>query len=229
MVSTHPSQRELARTVYVRAALAVPVIWAVLFIPAGTLAYWQAWLYMAILLIPMCFVFRYLLKYDPQLLERRMQTREREVAQRRIVKLSYLYFLVAFMLPGFDKRWGWSAVPPLVVIAADLVVLLGYGLFILVLRENQYASRTIQVEKEQPVISSGPYSLVRHPMYLGVILMYLASPLALGSYWAVLPALLIVPILVARILNEEQVLERDLKGYQEYQLVTKYRVFPGVW
>ena len=225
-VSTPPG---LARTVYTRALLAVPALWAILFVPAGTLAYWEAWLYLAILLIPMFFVFRYLLKNDPQLLERRMQMREREVAQRRIISLSYLYFLVAFTLPGFDRRWGWSDVPPLVVIAADLLVMLGYGMFVLVLRENQYAARTIQVEQGQRVISSGPYALVRHPMYLGVVLMYLASPLALGSYWALLPALLIVPILVARIINEEKVLERDLAGYPEYKQSTRYRLLPGVW
>ena len=225
-VSTPPG---LARTVYTRALLAVPALWAILFVPAGTLAYWEAWLYLAILLLPMFFVFRYLLKHDPQLLERRMQMREREVAQRRIITLSYLYFLVAFTLPGFDRRWGWSDVPPLVVIAADLVVMLGYGMFVLVLRENQYAARTIQVEQGQRVISSGPYALVRHPMYLGVTLMYLASPLALGSYWALLPALLIVPILVARIINEEKVLERDLDGYREYKQITRYRLLPGVW
>jgi len=225
-VSTPPG---LARTVYTRALLAVPALWAILFVPAGTLAYWEAWLYLAILLIPMFFVFRYLLKHDPQLLERRMQMREREVAQRRIITLSYLYFLVAFTLPGFDRRWGWSDVPPLVVIAADLLVMLGYGMFVLVLRENQYAARTIQVEQGQRVISSGPYALVRHPMYLGVTLMYLASPLALGSYWALLPALLIVPILVARIINEEKVLERDLAGYREYKQITRYRLLPGVW
>ena len=225
-VSTPPG---LARTVYTRALLAVPALWAILFVPAGTLAYWEAWLYLAILLIPMFFVFRYLLKHDPQLLERRMQMREREVAQRRIITLSYLYFLVAFTLPGFDRRWGWSDVPPLVVIAADLLVMLGYGMFVLVLRENQYAARTIQVEQGQRVISSGPYALVRHPMYLGVTLMCLASPLALGSYWALLPALLIVPILVARIINEEKVLERDLAGYREYKQITRYRLLPGVW
>jgi protein-S-isoprenylcysteine O-methyltransferase Ste14 len=229
MASTPSSQHALARKVYGRAILAVPVVWAILFLPAGTLAYWQAWLYLAILLIPMFLVFRYLLKNDPQLLERRMQMREREVTQQRIIKLSLLYFLVAFMLPGFDRRWGWSTVPPLVVIGADLVVMLGYGLFVLVLRENQYASRTVQVEQGQRVIRSGPYSFVRHPMYLGVLLMYLASPLALGSYWALLPALLIIPILVARILNEEKVLARELDGYREYQQVTKYRVLPGVW
>ena len=229
MATNFSTQPGLAKTVYTRVLLAVPALWAILFIPAGTLAYWEAWLYLAILLIPMFVVFRYLLKNDPQLLERRMQMREREVAQRRIITLSYLYFLAAFTLPGFDRRWGWSDVPPLVVIAADLVVMLGYGMFFLVLRENQYAARTIQVEQGQRVISSGPYALVRHPMYLGVTLMYLASPLALGSYWALFPALLIVPILVARIINEEKVLERDLAGYREYKQITKYRLLPGVW
>jgi len=229
VATSFSTQPGLARTVYTRVLLAVPALWAVLFLPAGTLAYWEAWLYLAILLIPMFFVFRYLLKHDPQLLERRMQMREQEVAQRRIITLSYLYFLVAFTLPGFDRRWGWSDVPPLVVIAADLVVMLGYGMFVLVLRENKYAARTIQVEQGQQVISSGPYALVRHPMYLGVTLMYLASPLALGSYWALFPALLIVPILVARIINEEKVLERDLAGYREYTQITKYRLLPGVW
>ena len=222
-------QPGLARTVWTRLLLGIPALGALLFIPAGTLAYWEAWLYLAILLIPMFCVFRYLLKNDPQLLARRMQMREREVAQRRIIAVSSLYFLVVFTLPGFDHRWDWSDVPPLVVITADLVVMLGYGMFFLVLRENQYAARTIRVEQGQRVISSGPYALVRHPMYLGVTLMYLASPLALGSYWALLPALLIVPILVARIINEEKVLERDLAGYREYKQITRYRLLPGVW
>ena len=222
-------QPGLARTVWTRLVLAIPALGALLFLPAGTLAYWEAWLYLAILLIPMFCVFRYLLKNDPQLLARRMQMREREVAQRRIIAASFLYFLVVFTLPGFAHRWGRSDVPPWAVIAADLVVLFGYGIFISVLRENQYASRTIQVEEGQRVISSGPYAFVRHPMYLGVTLMYLATPIALGSYWALLPALLIVPILVARIINEEKVLERDLAGYREYKQITKYRVLPGVW
>ena len=222
-------QPGLARTVWTRLLLAIPALGALLFLPAGTLAYWEAWLYLAILLIPMFCVFRYLLKNDPQLLARRMQMRERELAQRRIIAASSLYFLVVFTLPGFDQRWGWSDVPPWAVIAADLVVLFGYGIFISVLRENQYASRTIQVEQGQRVISSGPYAFVRHPMYLGVTLMYLATPIALGSYWALLPALLIVPILVARIVNEEKVLERDLPGYREYERVTRYRLLPRVW
>jgi protein-S-isoprenylcysteine O-methyltransferase Ste14 len=227
--SAQAAQRALARKVYGRVLVAVPVIWAILFLPAGTLAYWEAWLYLAVLLIPMFFVFRYLLKNDPQLLERRMQMREKEAVQRRLMSVALAYFLLVFILPGLDRRWGWSDVPPPAVLVADLLVMLGYGLFVLVLRENQFASRTIQVETDQRVISSGPYAIVRHPMYLGLLLMYLASPLALGSYWALLPALLIVPILVARIVNEEQVLERGLAGYREYKQVTRYRLLPRIW
>lgn len=229
MDNNRTSQSTLARQVYGRASLGVLGLCLIFFVPAGTLAYWQAWVFMAILLLPMFVVFRYLLKHNPQLLERRMQFREKEVAQQQIIKLSYVYFFVTFLLPGFDRRWGWSNVPPLVVVLADLVVILGYGLFFMVLAENQYAARTIQVETEQKVISSGPYAYVRHPMYLGVMLIYLAAPLALGSYWALLPALLIIPLLVARINNEEEVLLRELKGYREYQQTTRHRLLPNVW
>lgn len=220
---------ELLRTVVIRAALGFLTLGALLFIPAGTLAYWEAWLYMAVLMVPMIFMLRYLLKNDPQLLERRMQMREREATQKRVVTLSAIYLLVTFTIPGFDERWGWSAVPSALVIVADVVVLLGYGIIFLVFRENQYAARTIRVEAGQKVISSGPYAVVRHPMYVGVLLMYLASPLALGSFWALLPALLIIPILVVRINNEEQVLERELSGYHAYRQNTRYRLIPGAW
>ena len=219
----------LARKVYIRIALLLPVLWAVLFIPAGTLAYWEAWVYLAVLLIPFALVVRYLFKNSPALLERRMQTREREPAQRRLIGLSLLWFILAFILPGLDRRFGWSDVPVPVVLVADLLVLLGYGIVVLAFRENQYASRTVQVEQGQQVITTGPYALVRHPMYLGAMLMYAASPLALGSYWALIPALVIVPILVVRIVNEEQVLERELPGYPEYRQATRYRLLPGIW
>jgi protein-S-isoprenylcysteine O-methyltransferase Ste14 len=219
----------VTRKMYVRLLVVVPAMGAIFFIPAGTLAYWEAWLYMAVLLIPMAFVLRYFLKNNPEFLERRMQMREREAAQRRIISLSWIWFILAFVLPGLDRRFGWSDVPVPAVIAADLLVLLGYGLIFLVFRENQYASRTVQVDQGQQVISTGPYALVRHPMYLGTLVMYLASPIALGSYWALIPALLIVPILVARIVNEEKVLERDLTGYREYEQHTRRRLLPGIW
>jgi protein-S-isoprenylcysteine O-methyltransferase Ste14 len=223
------ANRETSKRVYIRIALVVPVLAAILFIPAGTLAYWEAWVYLAVLLIPFAFVVGYFIRSNPGFLERRMQMREREAAQRRIIGLSFFWFFLTFVLPGLDHRFGWSDVPIAVVLAADLVVLLGYGLVFLVFRENQYASRTVQVEEGQVVISSGPYALVRHPMYLGVLMMYMATPLALGSTWALIPAALIVPILVARIRNEEQVLARELGGYPEYQQRTRRRLLPGIW
>lgn len=215
--------------VAVRLLLGIPVLMLLLFLPAGTWNYWQAWLYLASLLVPMLFVLIYLLKVAPDLLERRMRGREKEAAQRGVIAVSLIYFLVVFTLPGLDVRFGWSEVPAAVSIAADVVVLLGYGIFFLVLHENRYASRVVEVEQEQSVISSGPYAVVRHPMYVGVILMYVFSPLVLGSYWAMLPALLIIPLLAARIRNEEDVLARDLPGYTAYMQQVKYRLIPGVW
>jgi protein-S-isoprenylcysteine O-methyltransferase Ste14 len=219
----------IVRKMVGRLLLLAPAMAAIFFIPAGTLAYWEAWVYMAVLLIPMAFVLRYFLRTNPEFLERRMQMRERENTQRRIIALSFLWYLPTFILPGLDQRFGWSDVPVPVVIAADLLVLLGYALIFLVFRENQYAARTVQVEQGQQVITTGPYTIVRHPMYLGTMVMYLASPVALGSTWALIPALLIIPLLVARIVNEEKVLERDLRGYAEYRQATRYRLVPGIW
>ena len=229
MISSQTSQGELVRMVLTRYLGAILVLSAMFFLPAGTLAYGEAWVYLAILFITMLFVLIYLFKNDPELLARRMKIREREAEQKLIIKLAYIPFLLAFVLPGFDKRFGWSNVPVGVVILADILVLLGYSIVFLVFRENRYASRVIEVEQGQTVISSGPYALVRHPMYLGSLLLYILSPLALGSYWAMLPAILIIPIIVARIRNEESVLERELTGYRAYMQKTRYRLIPGVW
>ena len=229
MSDSQLSRSELIRLVATRLLALILVLLAMFFLPAGTFRYWEAWLYLAILLIPMLLVLAYLLKNDPELLVRRLKMREREAEQRLIIKLSYFYFLITFLLPGFDRRFGWSEVPGVVVVLADVVVLLGYGMFFLVIRENRYASRIIEVAPEQQVISSGPYALVRHPMYLGVMLMYVFSPLALGSYWAMIPAIGIIPLLVARIRNEESVLARELTGYSDYIQKTRYRLIPGIW
>jgi len=229
MSSNQLERRELMRMVCIRILLAILVLSGMFFLPAGTFAYCEAWVYLAILFIPMVLVLIYLIKYDPELLERRMRMREKEVKQKLIVKLSYLYFLLTFLLPGFDKRFEWSSIPVGVVVFADILVLLGYGMFFLVLRENRYASRIIEVVQGQKVISTGPYAIVRHPMYLGMSLMYISSPLALGSYWAIIPSVLIIPLLVARIRNEEGVLIKELEGYQEYLQKTKFRLFPGIW
>ena len=220
---------ELLKLVFSRFSIVVALLIALFFIPAGTLAYWEAWIYLGILLSLMLLVLRYLFKNDPQLLARRMRLRERETAQKRIIQVSYPIVLLMFLLPGFDRRWEWSQVPAYVVALADVLVVLGYGMFFLVMRENPYASRVVEVEKGQRLITTGPYAWVRHPMYLGVSLLYVATPLALGSYWAVLPALLIVPLLVVRIIHEEKVLQRNLPGYAAYQQTTRYRLIPGLW
>jgi len=222
-------QSTLTKMVVSRYVMAFVAIAAIIFLPAWSLRYWQGWLYMAILFIPMLFVMVYMLRNAPDLLERRLRMRERETQQKKIIALSYIPFFAAYILPGFDVRLGWSNVPAWVSIAAALVVLAGYAIVFLVFRENQYASRVVEVEKEQSVISSGPYGVVRHPMYVGMILLYVFSPLVLGSYWAMIPALFILPVIVARILNEEKVLARDLNGYPEYMRNVRYRLVPGVW
>lgn len=229
MSSIQLEHKGLLRLVTSRLVIGIAVLFALVFLPSGTFAYWQGWVYLAILLIPMTFVMVYFLKNDPELLVRRMQFREKQAAQKRIIKLSYVYLLIVFLLPGLDYRFSWSNVTVAGILFADVLVLLGYILVFLVFRENRYASRIVQVEKAQQVITTGVYAIVRHPMYLGTIVMYIFSPLALGSYWAMIPAVLIIPLLVARIRNEESVLVRELKGYPEYMQQTKYRLVPGIW
>ncbi len=229
MSEGHLSRRELAKIAYRRFLMGIPVLMLIFFLPAGTLAYWQGWVYIAILYIPMIFMVRYLLKNSPDLLERRLRLREREPQQQWIIILSSVVYILAFLLPGFDHRWGWSHVPLWLAILGQALVLAGYGVIVLVFRENRYAARVVDVEEEQQVISSGPYAMVRHPMYTGTMLMVLATPLALGSWWALIPAAAVIPALVARIHNEEAMLSRELKGYEEYRQRVKYRLVPGVW
>jgi protein-S-isoprenylcysteine O-methyltransferase Ste14 len=206
------------------------LIWmAVFFLPAGTFRFWEAWIVLAILVIPMVLGFFYWFKNDPALLARRSKTTEKEAEQKLIIKILSVFFVFTFLIPGFDQRFGWSFVPPTIVILADILLLIGYGMCFLVVSQNRFASRTIETEQNQTVISNGLYAIVRHPMYLGMVLMCVSLPLALGSYWAIIPAMLIIPVLVARIKSEESVLIKELKGYQEYLQKTKYRLIPGVW
>ncbi len=200
-----------------------------LFLPAGSLDYWQAWIYCGVLFIPVSFVVFYFLKKDPELLERRMRIRETEEKQKTIQIFGSIIFFIGFIVSGLDHRYHWSNVPVLLVIVANAIVLSGYILVFFVLRENSYASRIIEVEKGQKVITTGPYAIVRHPMYLGVLLMYLSTPLALGSYWALIFFLPLLPLIVARLLNEEEVLLRELPAYKEYCQKTRYRLIPFIW
>lgn len=209
------------------AALIIPVI---LYALAGTLYYWQGWLYWAVLIIPMLAAVGYFLKTDPELLERRMRYKEKESEQRSIIILSNAVSIAGLLAIGFDLRLhGLDQVSPPIVLAADAGVFLGYIFILWVFKENSYAARTIEVEKDQLVITSGPYSIVRHPMYAGFLVMILLTPIALGSWWAVPVFLLYIPILVWRILNEEKVLLRDLPGYYEYCSNMPYRLLPFIW
>jgi Putative protein-S-isoprenylcysteine methyltransferase len=203
------------------------VMGAVLFLPAGSFQFWEAWILWTLFSVLTLFIAVYFLKKSPELLSRRMKYGEKESANRppRILNLCFLCYII----PGLDFRFHWSHMPAWVSIASNGIVLLGYIFIILVFRENSYASTVIQVEREQKVITTGPYAIVRHPMYLGLILMMLFTPLALGSYWAILPALLCIPMNVIRISGEEDLLKRELPGYQDYCLKTRFRLIPFIW
>lgn len=203
------------------------VMGIVLFLPAGTLRFWQAWIYWLGFSIVTFFITVYFLRKSPELLSRRMKYKEKDTTKKP--PAIFNLFFIGYIIPGIDFRFHWSNVPVWIVIASNVIVLLGYIFIIVVFNENSYASTIIQVEKKQQVITTGPYSIVRHPMYLGMLLMLLFTPLALGSYWAVIPFLLSVPMNILRIKSEEEVLLRELPGYKEYCLKTRYRLIPLIW
>jgi protein-S-isoprenylcysteine O-methyltransferase Ste14 len=222
-------RRELKRAALLRFGGGVLVLGGIFFGSAGTLRYWEGWVFMAVLFVPVALVVAYLLRHDPELLERRLKAREERPRQTAITSMAAAAWLVGFVVPGFDHRLGWSTVPIPVVVLADVLVLAGYLIFFLTLRENRFASRVIRVEADQVVITSGPYAVVRHPMYLGVSLMLLFAPLALGSWWAMIPTGLTPFFLVLRIRDEEEALLEELPGYGEYTQQTVHRLIPGVW
>ncbi len=220
---------QLMRLVVTRVVMFFVFLGLFLFLPAGTWKFWQAWMWLVMMITLMLVTLRYLLKNDPALLERRMRMRERVGAQQKIIGISFIFLLASFIVPGLDQRYGWSQMPAWVAILADTIVAIGYLMVLWVFKTNTYTSRIVEVETGQKVISNGPYAIVRHPMYVGAFLVYAASPLALGSYWAVLPGLMILPVLIFRILDEEKLLLRDLPGYREYTQKVTYRLLPGIW
>ncbi|MBN1981461.1 MAG: isoprenylcysteine carboxylmethyltransferase family protein [Chitinivibrionales bacterium] len=222
-------RQALRRKVLSRMILLLTIIMLVFFLPAGTFAYWQAWVYIGMLFIPATSAMIYFFYRDPELLERRMRMREKEKVQKKLMSWSLPFFVIAFLVPGFDHRFGWSSVPDVIVAISFVCICASYALFIIVLRTNRYASRIIEVAESQQVISTGPYGLVRHPMYLAALLLYLFTPLSLGSFWALIPFSFIIVVFVTRILDEEKMLAQNLAGYTEYMKKIRFRLVPGVW
>ncbi len=200
-----------------------------LFLPAGTLAWWQAWLLIGILFIPMFIAGLIMMKKTPDLLRRRLDVREKQGEQKTVIAMSGLMFLAAFIVAGLNFRYGWIVLPSWVSIASAVVFLLSYALYAEVLRENVWLSRTVEVQENQKVVDTGLYGIVRHPMYMSTLLLFLSMPLVLGSVISFVIILAYIPIIAKRIRNEEQVLENGLEGYAEYKKRVRYKVIPFVW
>lgn len=207
----------------------VVMVALMIFLPAGNLNYWNGWLFMGILFIPMFTAGIILMLKNPQLLKIRLNTKENESEQKTVILLSGIMFLAGFVLCGFNYRFSWIVLPKWVIIGATILFLISYILYAEVLRENTYLSRTIEVQDGQKVIDTGLYGIVRHPMYLVTILLFLAMPLVLGSLISFLIFLVYPMIFAKRIKNEEKVLEEQLAGYKEYKQKVKYKLIPFVW
>lgn len=207
----------------------IVLVGALLFLPAWTLDYPHAYLFLTILFIPMLAVGIILYIKNPELLKKRLDGKEKQATQKGVVSLSALMFPIGFIVSALDFRFSWSRVPAWTVILASVLFVVGYGMYAEVMRENTYLSRTIEVQENQRVVSTGLYGIVRHPMYLAMLLMFLPIPLILGSFWGLIPFALYPVIIVIRILDEEKLLERELDGYAEYKNKVKYRLVPFVW
>jgi protein-S-isoprenylcysteine O-methyltransferase Ste14 len=205
---------------------------ALLFLPASPKHFWQAWVFLAVFFVPSLAITLYLMRHDPELLARRMRggpTAETEPAQKIIMLLVSLGFIGLIVFPGLDHRFGWSQMSAAMALAGDGLILLGWLAIFFVFRANSYAAATIQLAPGQKIISTGPYALVRHPMYAGGFLMLLGIPIALGSWWGLLIIAAMMPALIWRLFEEEKFLVRNLAGYVAYQRTVPYRMIPLVW
>ena len=200
-----------------------------LFLPAGTFHYWNAWVLMAALFIPMLAAGLVMLAYSPDLLRKRLNSKEKEGEQKTVVALSGLMFVAAFIIAGLDFRYGWTSIPSWVVWTATGVLVMSYLMYAEVMRENAYLSRTIEVQEGQKVVDNGLYGIVRHPMYSATILLFLSMPIVLGSLPSFAVMLIYIPIINARIKNEEKVLTEGLEGYSDYKMKVRWKVIPFIW
>jgi protein-S-isoprenylcysteine O-methyltransferase Ste14 len=205
---------------------------ALLFIPAWTLGYWQAWTFLAVYFASSLAITLYLMKHDPKLLERRMSggpTAEKEPIQKVIMFFASLGFIGLIVFPALDHRFAWSHMPPYAAIAGDVFVVLGFLAIFFVFKENTFTAATIELAPDQKVISTGPYALVRHPMYGGALVMLVGIPISLGSWWGLLVIVAMLPVLMWRLFDEEKFLARKLPGYVDYQKQVRHRLIPLVW
>lgn len=209
--------------------LGVLVIGLLLFIPANTIYYWNGWLFMGLLFVPMFIAGIILMVKNPELLKKRLNAKETENEQKKVIAFSGIMFVVGFIIAGLNYRYSWIVIPNVVVIISAVLFILAYILYAEVLRENTYLSRTIEVQQNQKVIDTGLYGIVRHPMYFATILLFLSMPLILGSIFSFVIFLMYPFIIAKRIRNEEKVLEKNLVGYSEYKNKVKYKIIPFVW
>ncbi len=208
------------------------VMATLLFIPAWTFSYWQAWAFLAVFGVSAVAITVYLTRKDPKLLERRVHagpTAEKETSQKIIQTITSISFAGLLVVSALDHRFAWTPLPPYVALAGDALVAFGFVIVFLVYRENTFASATIELAPEQTVISTGPYKLVRHPMYMGALLLLVGIPLSLGSLWGLFAIALMMPALIWRLLNEERFLVKNLAGYSEYQNRVRHRLVPFIW
>ena len=207
----------------------VLLIGLLVFLPAGSFAYWQGWLLMCILFVPMFIAGIFMLVKSPELLRKRLNTKEKEGKQKAVVVMSGILFIISFISAGLNWRFGWWILPEWTVWTASALFILSYILYAEVLRENEYLSRIIEVQEGQKVIDTGLYGIVRHPMYMATVLMFLSMPLVLGSPISFIIMLGYIPVIVKRIRNEEEVLTNGLIGYKEYKTRVKYKLIPLIW
>ena len=200
-----------------------------IFLPAGTLVFAKGWLFMGLLFGPMFVAGLVMLEKSPEFLAKRLDVKEKRSAQQGVVKLSGLMFIAGFVVAGLDFRFGWSVMPRAVTVVAAVLFLLTYLLYAEVMRENAYLSRTIKVEEGQTLVSTGLYGIVRHPMYMATLLLFMVMPLVLGSWWALIPFAFYPAIIISRLKDEEELLTRELAGYVAYKEKVKYRIIPFIW
>jgi protein-S-isoprenylcysteine O-methyltransferase Ste14 len=222
--------RALAVKTMLRVVVFFGVFAVFIFVPAGTLNFWQGWVFFAVFCVSTLFITSYFLVKDPALIARRIKTGETRTKQIILQSIAgFTFFTGLLVIPGLDHRFSWSGVPVVVAVLSNVFVLLGFGIVFLVFKTNSYTSATIEVSKEQTVVSTGVYAIVRNPMYFGAVLTLVFMPLALDSLWAFLPSSLVCLLVVLRLLDEEKLLLKDLDGYKAYCEKTRYRLIPYIW